>query len=300
MRVVAFAPAKINLTLHVGRPYPDGRHPIESLAAFADVGDEIIAEPSADGGLHLEISGPFAGALLSEPGNLVLRAARLLAARKARGAERGARLTLVKFLPIASGIGGGSSDAAATMRVLDHLWGEPRLTLSELSALGAELGADVPVCVAAQSALMSGDGRAFAAIPLPKLDAVLVNPGVPAPTGAVYRAFDSRGSGDAFSPSPSGPFSGGEALLDALRAARNDLEAAALDVAPAIGTVLAELADDSDVALARMSGSGATCFGIVRDAPAAQRMANRLQARQPDWWVKAAVIGPVDAAPRPA
>jgi 4-diphosphocytidyl-2-C-methyl-D-erythritol kinase len=294
MTISAFAPAKINLNLHVGRPFADGRHPIDSLVTFADVGDAVEAAPAPDGALALEIDGPFAAALASEADNLVLRAARLLQAHK--GVALGARLRLTKRLPIASGIGGGSSDAAAALRVLDALWGGPATPVEDLCAIAARLGADVPVCVALQPARLTGDGRETAAIALPRLSGVLVNPGTPASTALVYRAFDDLNLGDGFSPSPLGPFRDGDELLSALAEARNDLEPAALRVAPVIEEALALVGGDPDVALARMSGSGATCFGLTRDRAAAERAARRLAEAQPNWWVEPADFAAIDAA----
>jgi 4-diphosphocytidyl-2-C-methyl-D-erythritol kinase len=298
MTISAFAPAKINLNLHVGRPFADGRHPIDSLATFADVGDAVEAAPAPDGALALEIDGPFASALAAEPDNLVLRAARLLQTEK--GVTHGARLRLTKRLPIASGIGGGSSDAAAALRALDVLWGGPATPAAALCALAARLGADVPVCVALKPARMTGDGRDATPIALPRLAGVLVNPGAPAPTALVYRAFDDLDLGRDFSPSPSGPFEDAEGLLSALAEARNDLEPAALRVAPVIADVLARVRADPEVALARMSGSGATCFGLTRDRAAAERAARRMAEARPQWWIQAADFGAIDAAPASA
>jgi 4-diphosphocytidyl-2-C-methyl-D-erythritol kinase len=152
------------------------------------------------------------------------------------------------------------------------------------------------VCVALQPERLKGDGREMAAIALPRLSGVLVNPGAPASTALVYRAFDDLNLGDGFSPSPAGPFRGGEDLLSALAEARNDLEPAALRVAPVIAEVLALIGADADVALARMSGSGATCFGLTRDRAAAERAARRLAEARPNWWVEPAEFAAIDAA----
>ena len=188
MSVRVFAPAKINLTLEVGRPRADGRHPLRSIVAFADVGDVLEAVATRD--LTLTIAGPFAAALPADETNLVLRAARALAA--AAGVSIGAAITLTKNLPIASGIGGGSSDAAAALKALNALWGLGRGE-AQLCALARELGGDVPVCVYARSALMTGSGEEFTALALAPLDAVLVNPLAPLSTaGAVPRAASAR------------------------------------------------------------------------------------------------------------
>lgn len=293
MTVTVFAPAKINLTLHVGRPWADGRHPLDSLVAFADVGDVLTVAATPDDGLDLALDGPFAAALATDPDNLVLRAARLLRDRK--GARRGARLRLTKMLPIASGIGGGSADAAAALRALNEIWDGAPLDAAALADIAGALGADVPACLAHRPVRMQGDGRDLAPFACPPLDAVLVNPGAPAPTGAVYRAFDALDLGDAFAPSPDGGWPTPAAAIAALAGARNDLEPAAAMVAPAITDALAALAGDPDIALARLSGSGATCFGLAIDATSAERAAHRLAEAHPGWWVRRTVLAGVDA-----
>ncbi|MBL8531524.1 MAG: 4-(cytidine 5'-diphospho)-2-C-methyl-D-erythritol kinase, partial [Hyphomonadaceae bacterium] len=176
-----FAPAKINLTLQVGPPGGDGMHPLQSVVAFADVGDWVEVAPSE--GLTLAMDGPFAPMLTQDEDNLVLRAARLLAAE---GQVRaGAALRLSKHLPVASGIGGGSSDAAAALKALNQLWALD-LDVAALAQLGRRLGADVPVCLGARSAWMTGAGEQVAALALPEMDVVLVNPLRPAPTAQVF------------------------------------------------------------------------------------------------------------------
>jgi 4-diphosphocytidyl-2-C-methyl-D-erythritol kinase len=290
----SFAPAKINLSLHVGRPRADGLHPIESIVMFADVGDVVRVAPADD--LSLSCSGPFASALAGEANNLVLRAARALA--DASGAKPGARIALEKALPIASGIGGGSSDAAATLRALDVLWGL-RAGEAALMRVAGTLGSDAPACVAARAGMMSGAGEVFTPIAAPALHAVLVNPGVASPTGPVYRAFDAQGLGGGFcgrdAPSWTSP---AEAIAD-LAGWRNDLSAPACALAPAIGAVIAALEADPRTRLARMSGSGATCFALVDSAAHATGLAEAIAAQAPGWWVRPACLGPVDAAARP-
>lgn len=290
--VTVFAPAKINLTLHVGRPMADGRHPLDSLVAFADVGDTLVVTPTRGGELTLEIDGPFAAALAPEPDNLVLRAARLMQARK--DAHAGAHIRLTKALPIASGIGGGSADAAATLRALNGAWDGPRLDDDDLREIAGALGADVPACIASRPVRMLGDGRTLAPFACPQLPAVLINPGAPAPTGAVYRAFDALDLGDAFGSSPEGGWPTPAAAITALGTARNDLEPAAVTVTPSIADVLTALAADPDIALARLSGSGATCFGLAHDAAAAARAAERLATAHMGWWVRRTMLGGVD------
>lgn len=297
MRLVCPAPAKINLALHVGPPRADGLHPLESLAAFADVGDLLAAEPAEQ--LSLAVVGPFGAALEADPvENLALRAARALAEAAGAGA-RGARIVLEKRLPIASGVGGGSADAAATLRLLNRLW-DVRASEEDLSGLAARLGADVPVCVACRPALMRGAGEICSPAALPTLHAVLVNPGAPAPTGLVYRQFDAMGGGGAFRAGEIGAgFADADAAIAALSGYRNDLEAAAIAVAPAIARALDLLGRSGRVRLARMSGSGATVFALVEDARAAAALAAEIAGAQPGWWVRATRLGAIDATPQP-
>ncbi len=292
MSFVCPAPAKINLALHVAPPRGDGLHPLESLVTFADIGDHLRVAAAEE--LSLAIEGPFAAPLEHDPAeNLVLRAAKALA--REAGLKAGARLVLHKALPIASGIGGGSADAAAALRVLDRLWGV-RAAAADLARIAQGLGADIRVCLAARPALMRGIGEICEPATIPDLWAILVNPGEPAPTGAVYRAFDTMGAGR--------PFQAGEIaaalaqgeLLEALFRCRNDLEAAALQIAPGIGTALAALRQDERVALARMSGSGATVFGLTRTEAQACAVAAALDGR-PRWCVRAARLGAIDADP---
>ena len=269
-----FAPAKINLTLHVTGQRADGYHLLDSLVVFAGVGDQITADPAAKG-LSLSITGAQAANLPVSPDNLVLRAAR------AFGADLGAGLTLEKRLPVASGIGGGSADAAATLRALAALWGLPLPAPAEVTALGA----DVPVCLAGRPCRMQGIGDWLEPLsaPLPKARLVLVNPGIALSTPLVFKALEKRDN--APMPADIPLFSTIEALVDFLKAGRNDLEAAAISVAPRIGQVLDSLASEPGCLLARMSGSGATCFGLFAEADHSGRAAAKLQAAHPDWWV---------------
>lgn len=289
MPLTAFAPAKVNLYLHVGAPSDDGFHPLETLMVFADVGDEVAV---ADGpGPPLQVMGPFARGLETDGDNLVLRAARRLAQHLGRPA-RAPRLTLEKHLPVAAGLGGGSADAAAALRLLSAFW-DARLEARELEVLAAGLGSDVPACVGSRPVTARGRGELLTPAPvLPELPAVLVNPCVPCPTGAVYRAFDLSGPASAPDPAPDpGVLSDSLAAARWLGGLRNDLEAPALGVAPVIGDVLERLREAPGALLARLSGSGATCFALCADWPSADRLAGELARARPDWWVRACRLG---------
>ncbi|MBV9653118.1 MAG: 4-(cytidine 5'-diphospho)-2-C-methyl-D-erythritol kinase [Acetobacteraceae bacterium] len=268
------APGKINLFLHVLGRLPNGYHQLDSLAVFADAADRLSAEP--DDALSLAIDGPFGSALAGEGDNLVLRAARLLA--DAAGVRAGAKLSLRKNLPVASGIGGGSADAAAALRLLARLWDVSPET--DLAALSLRLGADVPVCLLGRTARMGGIGDCLAPGPaLPDCGLVLVNPGVPLETAAVFR--ERRG---AFGCTPSLPPAWGSlrAMAEDLGQCRNDLQSPAIRLCPEIAAVLAALEAIEGCALARMSGSGATCFGLFATPSAARAAASALAS--PGWW----------------
>jgi 4-diphosphocytidyl-2-C-methyl-D-erythritol kinase len=274
MAIESFAPAKINLTLHVTGRRADGYHLLDSLVAFADLGDRICAEAADD--LSLEIAGPMAAGLTAGPDNLVVRAARLMGVR-------GARLVLEKHLPLASGIGGGSSDAAATIRALAQLTGQP---LPEARATVA-LGADVPVCLDPRPQRMRGVGERLEPVAgLPPFWMVLANPGVDVPTPAVFRDLDRR---DGTPMADSLPACRDIAALAAfLSGQRNDLETPASRIAPVIGQVLSALASAPGCRLARMSGSGATCFGLFADAAQADAARAHIATLEPGWWVRSA------------
>lgn len=278
MSITEAASAKVNLFLHVGTRRADGFHPLQSLAVFTGVGDVLRAEATPQ--LSLTLDGPFAVGLSGEGDNLVLRAARALAVEA--GTLAGAALTLTKNLPVASGIGGGSADAAAALRALKRLW---RLELDDavLLEIAAVLGSDVPVCVPSASAYMEGRGEILAPAPLPRLPILLVNPGVAVPTRDVFAALQTRSGVDLSL--PQGGFADADALLQFLRLTRNDLEAPARALQPVIGTVLDALAALPGVTLARMSGSGATCFALFADDGACTKGAAALQAANPGWWV---------------
>jgi len=289
MSARAFAPAKVNLYLHVGAAAADGFHPLETLMVFADIGDEVSL--AGTGGPALRVSGRFAGGLEADDDNLVLRAARTLARRLGRRGDLPG-LGLDKRLPVAAGLGGGSADAAATLRLLNTAWGGG-LDTPQLEALAAELGSDVPACVASRPVTARGRGDVMAPAPiLPGLPAVLVNPGAPCPTGAVYRAFDLSASPCNPDPAPdSGLLPDPVATARWLGDLRNDLEAPALNVAPVIGEVLERLRDAPETLLARLSGSGATCFALCADDKSAGRLSAALARERPGWWVHPCRLG---------
>ena len=283
------APAKINLFLHVTRKRPDGYHDLQSLVAFADVGDVLTLERGAE--LSLAVDGPFAQGLAAEADNLVLRAARAIAER--RPAIAATRIRLTKNLPVASGIGGGSADAAAALRGLRALYDES-IAESDLLAIAASLGSDIPVCVASQTAWMEGRGEIVTPLPsLPPAHVVLVNPGLSVSTADVFRRLTVRA--DEASLTPPAAFASLDALVHYLKTTRNDLEGPALAIAPAIGSVLEALAQQGAV-LARMSGSGATCFGFFETAAKAQSAAAAIAKAEPRWWARAGKLADAHAA----
>jgi 4-diphosphocytidyl-2-C-methyl-D-erythritol kinase len=272
------APAKLNLYLHVTHIREDGYHELDSLFAFAEVGDRLAVSMAED--LRLSVDGPFADAVPADADNLVLRAARALPGREGRGAH----LRLTKNLPVASGIGGGSADAAAALRGLNNLW-ELGLSRDELARIGATLGADIPACVLSRPLQVSGIGEVLRdAAPLPDCHVVLVNPGVEISTPAVFRRFDAAVSGFR-QPAPLGPCGTAQELADALAGRANDLEPPAMEMSPAIGAVLDALRRASGCLLARMSGSGATCFGVFAGQEAALAAAEGLRWHHPEWWI---------------
>jgi len=286
MSVRVFAPAKINLTLEVGRPRPDGLHPLQSVVAFGDIGDIVEAEDAET--LTLDISGEFADGLSTDASNLVLRAAHALAAHA--GVSRGAALALEKNLPIASGIGGGSSDAAATLQALNSLWAL-ELSLVELAAVGAKLGADVPVCLLGAPAFMSGVGEVVTPISLAPIPAVLVNPLRPLATAEVYRAFDRMGLGDAFHTRAAPRWPSMREAIAGIALIGNHLEAPARALLQQIDEILDTLNQDERVQLAAMSGSGATVFALTADIETAAGIADDVQQRHRDWWVAETLLG---------
>lgn len=285
----AFAPAKVNLFLHVGAPAPDGYHPICSLLAFADVGDRLRMAP-ADAPAF-QVTGPFAGSLSGEADNLVLKAMRSLLL-ELRGPRPAVSLALDKVLPVAAGLGGGSGDAGAALRLLRQAWA-PDLSDERLQALAAELGADGAACLWGAPTLAEGRGEILNPAPgLPVLPAVLVNPRVAASTAAVYGHFDELADFSATDfPALPEAFESVEEVAAWLSLLRNDLEPAAIAIAPAIGDVLSALADEPEALLARMSGSGATCFALCPSDIEAEQLAERIEAMRPDWWVRRCRLG---------
>lgn len=273
------APAKLNLYLHVTGRRDDGWHLLDSLVAFASVGDKVEVTPAER--LSLIIDGPFASRLAGEPhDNLAWRAAALLAERLGRPAAVAIRLT--KNLPVASGIGGGSSDAASCLAALASLWHCDDRAL--LMTVGATLGSDVPACLLSRPVWLSGIGDTIdEAGSLPECGVLLVNPKIALPTPSVYRAFAGP-----FTPAARFPVPEAAAdFADLLAARRNDLTEAATTLVPAIAAVLDELARLDDSLLVRMSGSGATCFALFATLEQARHAASRLERAHPGWWVAA-------------
>jgi len=288
MNARAFAPAKVNLYLHVGPAGADGMHPLSSLMVFADVGDVLSLEAAAS--LSLSVRGPFADHAGAGDDNLVLRAARAFA--EAAGQPAAFHLTLDKQLPVAAGLGGGSSDAGAALRLLAPAMG---LTADDerLLAVATKLGADGAACLQGRPVIAEGYGERLSPAPLlPELHAVLVNPRVGSSTPAVYREYDRQGaSGRADRPSLPEAFESVEELAGVLAAARNDLEAPAIALNPVIGAVLDLLRDQPESLLARVSGSGATCFCLCAGDIEAEGLAERLERLEPHWWVRRCRLG---------
>lgn len=281
------APAKINLDLLVTARRLDGYHELDSIVVFAPLGDRVWFVPAKGTGqeLTLEAFGPFAAEVPVDGGNLVLEAARLFAART--GAHVAGRLVLDKRLPVGAGLGGGSADAAATLRLLDRICATG-LGQARLREIGAELGADVPVCVYGKTARMRGLGERLDPLRgLPDLALVLVHPGVHVATPAVFRGLETLGAERDIGIQPHG---GPRFLAPYLAASRNDLEAPALTVAPVIGKVLACLRVLEGCQLARMSGSGSACFGLFAEPVQAERAAGILRLAAPNWWIQAVTV----------
>lgn len=282
------APAKVNLFLHVGAPATDGYHPVCSLMAFADFGDRVSVRPGEG---SLVVGGPFAASLGPEQDNLIFRAVRAFVAELGR--EMGElAFTLEKHLPVASGLGGGSSDAGAALRLIRDVFA-PGFDDGRLERVAASLGADGAACLWARPVIAEGRGERLGAAPgLPEVHAVLVNPRVPVSTPAVYRALDASGAfGDVTRPAMPDAFESPEELAGWLATQSNDLERPAVAVAPEVGAVLDTLRDEPESLLARVSGSGGTCFALCADDIAAETLAERVEALAPGWWVRRCRLG---------
>ncbi|MEE8516678.1 MAG: 4-(cytidine 5'-diphospho)-2-C-methyl-D-erythritol kinase [Alphaproteobacteria bacterium] len=278
--VTVAAPAKLNLYLHVLGRRDDGYHLLDSLIVFADLHDVVRAAPA--GALTLDVTGPFAPALEGAPGNLILTAAERLSS--AAGCREGAHITLVKNIPVAAGLGGGSADAAAALMALDQLWGLG-LGAAGLADIAAGIGADVPVCLESRSAFAGGIGGELTPARLPPLWLVIANPGRPVATADVFGAFD-------------GPFGSPARFTDVaedvgalaalLRRRENQLTPAAAAMVPDIADLAAQLTALPGCELARMSGSGASCFGLFTHEAQARDGAGRLDRGHPGWWAASA------------
>lgn len=265
--------AKINLALHVRARRADGYHALESLFAFAEDGDRLEGRVREDGSLTLSIDGPFAQGLSSGPDNLVLRAAEALKNR--HGASLGAELRLTKNLPVASGIGGGSADAAAALRLLVRLWG---ISDPDLLSLAATLGSDVPACLVSRTLMGTGRGEALDLRDIPGLGQtplLLVNPGKPLATAPVFAGWDGQDGGPLVA----------DSLEEIIARGRNDLEAPAIALVPEIADVLNALRQRQGVLLARMSGSGASCFALMESEAALDAAGEALARAHPGWWI---------------
>ena len=278
--VEAFVPAKVNLTLHVTGQRDDGYHTLDSLAMFADIGDRMTITMPGD--YKLTVEGPMAEGVPGDESNLVLRAARMM--------RINADIRLEKHLPNAAGLGGGSGDAAATLRVLSGFSGKP------VPGDGIELGADVPLCLQSEAARVTGIGDTVTPVPnLPPLHAVLVNPRLPVLTAEVFKRLKHKVNRPMPEEIPA--FDTPAELIAWLRGMRNDLQEPAIEAEPVIRQVFETLEKTPGCQLARMSGSGGTCFGIYKDAETAGSAAGRLQESFPSWWVQATRLnGPYRSA----
>lgn len=284
--------AKVNLTLRVVGRRVDGYHELESVVAFADCADQLSLTPGPE--LQLRTTGPLAEACGEAADNLVFKAAQLLAERVP--ALKLGEFVLHKVLPVAAGIGGGSADAAAALRLLAKL-NELPPNDSRLGEVALLTGADVPVCLASHACDMTGVGENLLPLNLPKLPCVMVNPRVPVATKDVFAALGLQkgellvGASDVIE-APGWPDDGGSIgdWVEALAVGTNDLEAPAQRIQPMISEVLAALRDADGSRLARMSGSGATCFAIFEDAAKAQAAARRIGMAHPEWWVHAGTL----------
>jgi 4-diphosphocytidyl-2-C-methyl-D-erythritol kinase len=280
------AAAKVNLALHVTRRREDGYHDLESLIVFADLGDDLAAEPAAED--SLVITGPFSQALGTGPTNLVLRATASFRERWPELAPPGLAMHLTKNLPVAAGIGGGSADAAAALRIMAELATEP-VPVAELADLAAGLGADVPACLLSRPLVARGVGEILAPLPdFPALHIVLVNPLIPVVTAEVFRRL--RAHDNYPLPALPSPLTRPAQLGLWLAETRNDLQPPAVKLVSEIGLLIEELAETPGCMLARMSGSGATVFGLFGAEGQAHEAASTVRKLHPDYWVGAAPL----------
>ncbi len=284
MTITELARAKVNLYLHVTGRQANGYHTLESLVIFPAIADYVTVDPSPK--LTLKTTGPFADELKAEStssDNLIMQAGRLL--RQETGQSHGAKITLEKNLPIAAGLGGGSADAAATLRALMLLWGV-RPNVWMVSQLAKRLGADVPMCMASHTTFASGIGDKLAVAPtLPKLHVVLANPRVKLSTADVFKGVSASRSKDRNLPKLPSRFGNWDELSAFLKSTRNDLERPARQLAPAIGDCLTALRQAGGSFLVRMSGSGATCFGLYKTKADASKAFAKVQSKHPKWWL---------------
>lgn len=289
LTVDVFAPAKVNLTLHITGKRADGYHLLDSLVAFADAGDRLVLRQA--NGFSVTAEGPEALSLPEDAGNLVLKAATVF------DDMPGSSIHLTKHLPVSSGIGGGSADAAATIRGLMALRRGSKVSTADYDPSKLpftqnllRLGADIPMCLLSQCARVSGIGEKIVPLQgLPPIHAVLANPRRAVSTPSVFRSLEHTKNSAMPATLPS--FSGPDDFIHWLADQRNDLETPAIRLEPQVDTVNAELRALSGCQLARMSGSGATCFGVFASKAAAHLAASELLTHRPDWWIKPVVLG---------
>lgn len=294
------APAKINLSLHITGRRDDGYHELDSLVTFAPVADRLSL---TRGNIHsLTVEGPEAAGVPADMGNLALKVAAFLSP------DEGVSILLEKHLPAASGIGGGSADAAAAWRAMlmldgedgalaERIFGVPDIMMLTHANAMLALGADIPMCLLSKPCRAKGRGEKLSFVDLPPVPAVLVNPRVPVSTAEVFSALDGA-TGDPM-PGEMPTFPSADVLIEFLSGCRNDLEAPARRLAPVIDTVLTVISDTTGCGLARMSGSGATCFGLYASEDDARNAARSIGAAHPDWWVKGGVLGDMSGLAMP-
>lgn len=295
--ILESAPAKINLYLHVTGRRSDGFHKLDSLVVFATIADTVYVRRGTGGidPVTLDVIGPFAAKIPSGADNLILKAANLMIkqARKKRTASISPiHISLIKRIPAASGIGGGSADAAAAMRALNRLWGW-HFPIDELAEMAVSLGSDIPMCLYSQALNASGRGEVISSVTeLPKLDAVLINPHVGLETPDVFAALKNKSNPAAKRlPKTVGNKTN---FIKYLANCRNDLETPATVLVPEITEILIALNNQTNCHLARMSGSGATCFGLFDDTESANQAVKIIRDAHPNWWVQATELNRMD------